>query len=101
MYIHTVYFWLQEGLSKANLEEFEQGLKTLVTIPHVQEGYWGKPAGTPRDVVDNSYAYSLTMFFKSTAEHDSYQVDEVHNDFVAKNKAKWKRVQVYDVLSSA
>jgi Stress responsive A/B Barrel Domain len=100
MHIHTVYFWLQEDLTTANLGEFEQGLKSLLTILHVREGYWGKPAGTPREVVDNSYAYSLTMFFKSTAEHDSYQVDEVHNEFVAKNKAKWKRVQVYDSLSS-
>jgi hypothetical protein len=49
--------------------------------------------------VDNSYTYSLTMLFTSTTEHDSYQVDEVHNEFVAKNKDKWRRVQVYDVLT--
>ena len=99
MHIHTVYFWLQEGLDRAQLEEFEEGLKRLLTISHVREAYWGKPAGTPRDVVDNSYSYSLTMFFKSTAEHDKYQVDDVHNEFIAKNKDKWKRVQVYDVLT--
>jgi hypothetical protein len=79
MHIHTVYFWLQEDLTTANLGEFEQGLKSLLTILHVREGYWGKPAGTPREVVDNSYAYSLTMFFKSTAEHDSYQVEYIMN----------------------
>ena len=100
MHIHTVYFWLQADLSKTDLEEFEQGMKALVTIPHVQEGYWGKPAGTPREVVDNSYAYSLTMFFTSTSDHNNYQMDEVHQHFVAKHNAKWKRVQVYDVLTS-
>lgn len=99
MHIHTVYFWLHEGLDKMQLKEFERGLKSLLTIPHVQEAYWGKPAGTPREVVDNSYQYSLTMFFKSTSEHDSYQVDDVHNEFIDKNKDKWKRVQVYDVLT--
>jgi Stress responsive A/B Barrel Domain len=100
MHIHTVYFWLQDGLNKAQLEEFEQGIQSLVGIPHLQRGYWGKPAGTPRDVVDNSYTYSLTFFFETTANHDTYQIDEVHEVFVAKNKAKWKRVQVYDALTN-
>jgi hypothetical protein len=40
MHIHTVYFWLQEGLDKIQLEDFEGGLKSLLTISHVQEAYW-------------------------------------------------------------
>jgi hypothetical protein len=82
MHIHTVYFWLHDNLDQSQLEKFEQGLKSLLTISYVQEAYWGKPAGTPREVVDNSY-----------------QVDDVHNMFVTTNKHKWKRVQVYDVLT--
>jgi hypothetical protein len=99
MHIHTVYFWLEEGFSKVQLEDFEQGLQSLLSISYLQEGYWGKPAGTPREVVDNSYQYSLTMFFETTADHDNYQVDETHDEFIHQHKDKWKRVQVYDALT--
>jgi hypothetical protein len=30
------------------------------------------------------------------AGHDEYQVHPLHLEFIARNKAHWKRVQIYD-----
>jgi hypothetical protein len=97
MHSHNVYFWLKEGLSDSALLEFENGLDTLMMIPLVINGYYGKPANTNRAVVDNTYTYGLTLTFKNTADHNLYQGDPIHLAFVEKNSAKWIRVQVYDV----
>jgi hypothetical protein len=97
MHSHNVYFWLKEGLSDSDLLEFEHGLDTLMMISLVINGYYGKPANTNRAVVDNTYAYGLTLTFKDTADHNLYQADPIHLAFVEKNSAKWTRVQVYDV----
>jgi hypothetical protein len=100
MHIHNVYFWLTEGLSNSALLEFEEGLETLITTPLVKNGYYGKPANTNRTVVDNTYSYGLTLFFKDTPDQNLYQADPIHLAFVEKNSKKWTRVQVYDVVVS-
>jgi hypothetical protein len=97
MHIHNVYFWLKEGLSTSSLLEFEQGLETLIKIPLVKNGYYGKPADTNRTVVDNTYSYSLTLFFNDTPDQNLYQTDPIHLAFIDRNSKKWTRVQVYDV----
>lgn len=97
MHIHNVYFWLKEGLSNSALQEFEQGLETLIKIPLVKNGYYGKPADTNRAVVDHTYTYSLTLFFKDNSYQNLYQADPIHLAFVDRNSKKWARVQVYDV----
>jgi hypothetical protein len=97
MHIHNVYFWLKKGLSNSALFEFEQGLETLIKISLVKNGYYGKPANTNRAVVDNTYSYGLTLFFKDTPDQNLYQADPIHLAFVDKNSKKWTRVQVYDV----
>lgn len=98
MLVHTVYFWLNEGNSDGAVREFEDGLEELLEITSVRSGYWGKPAGTPREVVDNSYSYGLTVIFDDQAGYDAYQVDPIHKNFVELNSGKWDRVQVYDYV---
>lgn len=97
MHSHNVYFWIKEGLSDTDLLEFEKGLDTLTMFRLVINGYYGKPANTNRDVVDNTYTYGLSLLFKDTADHNLYQADPVHLTFVDKNSAKWNRAQVFDV----
>lgn len=97
MHSHNVYFWLKEGLSDTDLLEFEKGLDTLTMFRLVINGYYGKPANTNRDVVDNTYTYGLSLLFKDTADHNLYQADPVHLAFVEKNSAKWNRARVFDV----
>jgi hypothetical protein len=51
---------------------------------------------TPRQVVDNSYHAALTIVLDDAAGHDAYQEHPLHKDFVARNKANFDRIQVYD-----
>lgn len=97
MHSHTVFFWLNDSLSVEAISVFEKGLESLIEIPLVIDGYFGKPADTHRSIVDRTYSYGLTLHFKSIIEHDLYQSDPTHQDFVTNNSAKWKRVLIYDL----
>jgi hypothetical protein len=97
MHSHQVFFYLNTELSHSALLEFEEGLETLINIPLVQSGYYGKPAHTNRVVVDNAYSYGLILIFKDTADHNLYQADPIHQVFLDKNAKKWARVLVFDI----
>jgi len=98
MFIHNVYFWLKGGLSDKDLTVLEEGLSSLLKISGVQGGHWGKPANTPRDVVDNSYTYALTVIFEDRERHDAYQEDKQHLRFIEQCSSMWLNVKVYDYL---
>ena len=97
MFIHTVYFWLNDSAGPDVQGKMLTDIPFLLgEIPGVRHCWVGKPAMTPRDVVDNSYQVGLTVVLDDTAGHDAYQVHPLHNEFVARYKQYWKRVQVYD-----
>ena len=58
----------------------------------------GPPAGTQREVVDNSYGVCLVVRFENKAGHEYYQTAEKHVQFIERNKDIWERVQVYDMI---
>ena len=94
---HTVYFWLHEGLSDDDLRDFERGVAALQEAPTVLRCFVGKPAATPsRGVVDNSFDYSLVLWFDDVAGHDAYQISPTHLKFVAEQEAKFDVVKVFD-----
>jgi hypothetical protein len=98
MHIHNVYFWLKSGLDTKAITSFEAGLNSLCSDLNPKSGHFGKPADTHRDVVENSYSYSLILFFDDLAAHDRYQTNSpVHNKFIETHRSKWERVVVYDV----
>lgn len=96
-FIHNVFFWLKETVSEPERTNFVKALNELEKIKTVRTLYVGTPAGTPRTVVDNSYDFALIIHFYNTDDHDAYQVDPLHDDFVATQSKVWKKVQVYDV----
>jgi DNA phosphorothioation-dependent restriction protein DptG len=95
---HTVYFWLKSGVKDKERKDFESGLKRLVDkVKALDKAEIGKPASTPsRDVVDNSFDYSLFTWFKSVADHDVYQEHEEHKRFIEKYSELWDNVRVHD-----
>lgn len=94
---HTVYFWLTDGLSGEELKSFEGGMQSLDAAPTVRRAFVGKPAATPgRGVVDNSFDYSLVLWFDDVAGHDAYQISATHLKFVADHEAKFDVVKVFD-----
>lgn len=97
-FIHMVYFWMNDDISEDDRKAFHQGVAELTKCKTVLDAFIGPPAGTPRDVVDNSYEYALLVFFKNKEDHDVYQNDPDHHHFIDSYKHLWKRVQVYDHL---
>lgn len=97
MFVHTVYFWVKPNTPTAAVERLLADCRSLLGgIPTVRHLWAGRPAQTPRDVVDNSYAVALTVVLDDRAGHDVYQDHAKHKEFIARNKEHWARIQVYD-----
>lgn len=97
MFVHTVFFYLKPNTPAAAIDKLEnECVSYLGKIPGVRNLWAGRPAHTPRPVVDNSYGIGLTVVLDDVAAHDVYQNHPLHLDFIARNKEYWLRVQVYD-----
>ncbi|WP_019989351.1 Dabb family protein [Rudanella lutea] len=96
MFVHSVYFWLQNPQNEADRDALNAGLQTLKTIDAVSTVYVGRPAETRRPVIDHSYDFALTLVFTDKAAHDVYQEHPTHLQFVADCSHLWNRVQIYD-----
>lgn len=98
-FYHTVFFWVKDGTPSEKVQQLVEDCKAyLGSINEVRELYVGTPAGTPRDVVDNSYDVSIIVRFENKEAHDKYQEDSTHHQFIERNKDIWERVQVYDMI---
>ncbi len=95
-FIHTVFFWLKDDVTQEQKAAFEKGLEKLGTVPLIRKFYYGKPAGTPRDVVDNSWDYSWIVHFTSSTDQDIYQEHPVHLEFIDRYHNLWRKVKVFD-----
>ena len=97
MFIHVVLFWLKPNAPAAAREQVGAEARALLAkIPGVRHCWAGEAAMTPREVVDNSYDVGLCVALDDKAAHDVYQDHPLHQEFIARNKAQWARVQVYD-----
>ena len=95
--IHTVYFYIKDGVTEEQKKQFENGLIKLGTVPGIISYFWGPPAKTPkRDVIDDSYAYAINVHFKNLADQDVYQEHPDHLEFIELYKDLWEEVKVYD-----
>ncbi len=96
-FVHVVYFWLKNPDNASDRLEFETSLKKFIqSSKHAKTRFIGKPAMSNRDVVDDSFTYSLIVSFNSKEEQDKYQAEEVHLKFVEEAQHLWMRVVVYD-----
>jgi hypothetical protein len=94
-----VYFWLSREESAVDSAALAEGCRThLVGIPGVLRLEVGFPAGTQREVVDNSYGVGLLVEFADSAAHDVYQAHTDHLRFIETCSHLWSRVQIYDML---
>jgi hypothetical protein len=98
-FIHMVFFWMKEPDNRNHQAKFEASLSKFITgSPQVISSHIGKPAGTDREVVDNSYQYCLAVTFATEADHNIYQEDPAHHAFIEECKELWTHVQVYDSI---
>ena len=96
-FIHAVYFWLKNPDSKTDREKFEKSLTNFIqNSENITGKHIGLPAKTDRDVIENSYTYSLVLSFKNKEMQDKYQVEPGHLKFIEECKDLWNKVIVYD-----
>jgi len=95
-FIHTVFFWMNDTVTGEERAEFEKGLNKLGTVPQIRNYFYGRPAGTDREVVDNSWDYSWIVHFSSAEDQNTYQTHPIHLEFIKKYQPLWKEVKVYD-----
>jgi hypothetical protein len=103
LFIHHVYFWLENPESSADHAALLEGLKKLSAVPSIQQFHIGIPAPTERtdvDVIDTSYAFSWLAIFANKADQDAYQVDPIHLQFVDSCKHLWNKVTVFDSIAA-
>lgn len=94
---HTVFFWVKKGTSQEDLLDFEKGLTKLGQAPSLLRYHWGKPASTEdRSVTDHSFNYAINALFASIEDHNAYQEDSIHDEFIKNHNMIWDRVKVYD-----
>jgi len=100
MFVHSVYFWLNDDLSAERKSRFIEGIRSLTTIDCVQTGFIGVPAATNREIIDASYSYALVLSFADAAAQDAYQVHPVHDAFRENCGGSWKKIVIYDAISA-
>ncbi len=97
--IHNVYFWLKNPESNKDQQALITGLRTLQQIPSVKTLHIGLPANTEkRNVVDNSFSVSETMYFDDVKGQNEYQAHPIHKAFVEKYASLWEKVVVHDSI---
>lgn len=97
-FAHIVLFWM-EGQSEVSKADFRKEMEAFIRSSDYARGmHIGTPAGTDREVVDNSYDFCLIVTFDSKAAHENYQKEPVHLEFIEKTKGKWRKLQIYDSL---
>ena len=99
MFLHSVFFYLNNPDNQADEDALHRGLITLTGIDAITTAYIGTPADTRRPVIDHTYNFSLMLIFADMAAHDVYQEHPIHLKFVADCAHLWQRVQIYDAIS--
>ena len=96
IFIHHVFFFLNNPDSKQDRDKLVEGLKKLSKVKSIKSFHIGKPADTNRDVIDRSYSISWMLQFNNAADQESYQTDPIHLKFIEECSSLWKKVIVYD-----
>ena len=95
-FFHMVFFWLINDTQEVK-DKFLKELKGFVSqVEEIKKVHIGPPADTDREVIDNTYSYSLVVTFDSKKEHDIYQEHAAHKKFIENASSLWEKVLVYD-----
>ncbi|MEC7262984.1 MAG: Dabb family protein [Bacteroidota bacterium] len=96
-FTHVVYFWFKEPNNHADRVKFEASLKKFLdNSQYAKTKFIGKPPKAIRDVVDDSFTYSLILSFESAEDQAAYQTEPPHLVFIEECQDLWEKVIVYD-----
>jgi hypothetical protein len=96
-FVHHVLFWLND---KPDRQKFVDGLKKLTVITSIRDIHIGITADTHGGPIDDSYDVSLLILFNNQADHDLYEVDPVHQDFIAQYGKLCSKVVAQDSINA-
>ena len=98
-FIHTVFFWFENPDSESDKIFFKNSLKKFIeSSKFIESTFIGTPPNKERSVVDDSFTFSLTVSFTSKENHNSYQIEDVHQKFIEESSYLWSQVKVYDSI---
>lgn len=96
---HYVLFWLKDGLSEEEINDFTNFFEVLKRIPGIKSLHYGRAAATNiRPVVDNSFTYNLLVFFDSLEDINVYETHPIHLEAIEQYSGYWDKVMVHDSL---
>jgi hypothetical protein len=98
MIVHDVYFTLLDSTPENREALVREGITWLKGHRGMVSFSAGvRAAEMRRDVNDQGWDVSMHSVFEDGAAHDSYQDESSrHAQFIARNKAGWKQVRVFD-----
>src|SRR5690606_24904774 len=97
--VHYVLFWLKEGLSKKEVQDFTGFFEELKKIPTIKSLHYGPAVQTtPRPVVDNSFSYNLIVHFESMEDINVYETHPIHLAAIERYSKNWTKVVVHDSI---
>jgi hypothetical protein len=97
-FVHNVYFWLK---NPSDIETFVEGVKSLAAISQLRDVHVGVPVPSDKPIVESSYHVSLLTLFNSKEDHDLYQVDPIHENFLTNYVKQYvERVMVTDSVDA-
>lgn len=98
-YVHTVFFWMKDPTNDISNKKFEISLrKFLDRSKYAKTLFIGRPPKASREVVDDSFTYSLVLSFESAGAQEHYQKEEAHLVFIEESQDLWEKVIVYDAM---
>lgn len=99
-FFHVVFFWLINDTQEVS-EKFEHEVRQFIDqVDEIKTSHIGTPADTDRDVIDNTWSYSLVLSFDSKKEQDIYQEHQAHLKFIENASSLWEKVLVYDSIKT-
>lgn len=97
MVVHNVFFTLHQNTPENRQKLVDACRKYLTNHPgemYFSAGVLSEPLNRP--VNDREFDVGLHVIFRSMADHDAYQQDPRHLQFIEENKPNWKKVRVFD-----
>ena len=99
-FLHMVFFWLVNETEETHNRFYHELTSFVDGVEVIKTEHIGTPADTDREVIDNTWSYSLVLSFESKREHDIYQEHPLHKKFIANASHLWKKVLVYDSVKT-
>ena len=96
-FAHHVLFWLND---KADKQKFVDGLKILTTITTIRDIHIGIVTDSHGGPTDDTYDVSLLILFNSQADHESYEIDPIHQGFIGEYGKLCAKVVAYDSINA-